>query len=343
MIDYLIEDAGRLFEAGFMLGVIRALGTLPTVPAALAAYREQRDSYPLAAVIDRFVKHVPSMADRDAGKVLGRYYLFKGQVSGYTFLREYIQSLAVRAGDGASRQQRARQALQVRYWQCSLLGDNRLEALPESKRHQQFAEWMGQLNLAPTALHLGDSETGGFLRADLLLWIQHGQSRQHDILVVDTSIATTGSRLLQPDLTLGRQLLRMLESDITYLAEKGAFTRLAIETGEEIGHLFTRRLTSYFTAFASTDKESSKLIQAASYAYSFQQFAQRTNLFTAGDQVTFHIVGYSGRAVNSMTLRPNQSGILEACKDCPEIYSDGKRAIERKRLLWMLPGSICMR
>jgi hypothetical protein len=28
------DDLGRLFEAGFMLGVVRALGTLPTPPPA---------------------------------------------------------------------------------------------------------------------------------------------------------------------------------------------------------------------------------------------------------------------------------------------------------------------
>src|SRR5262245_25144059 len=99
MIDPLIEDAGRLFEAGFMLGVIRALGALPTPPPALEFYRAQRASYPLAQVIDRFVHRVPSLTERDAGRVLGRYYLFKGHLSGLTFLNEYLESLIVLAGE----------------------------------------------------------------------------------------------------------------------------------------------------------------------------------------------------------------------------------------------------
>ena len=52
---------------------------------------------------------------------------------------------------------------------------------------------------------------GGFLNADLLLWVQHAHNTRHDILVIDTSIATSGSRHLATDLTIGGELLRMLE------------------------------------------------------------------------------------------------------------------------------------
>jgi hypothetical protein len=321
MIDSLVEDAGRLFEAGFMLGVIRALGVLPTPPPALEFYRAQRERYPLPQVIDRFVRRVPDMAERDAGRVLGRYYLFKGHLSGLTFLTEYLESLVAQAGEGTRKQEQARRGLHVRYWQCSLEGRNQLEEASEQLVNEQHACWLEQLGVPLSAIWDAERQTGGFLNADLLLWVQHSQDRQHDILVIDTSIATAGSRHLTTDLTIGGELLRMLERDVSYLAEKGAFSRLAIETGAETGPLFTRQLVPYFTAFASSDKESSKLIQAASYVQSFYHFVRRTGLLPPDAPLTFHIVGYSGRGISSMTLRPNQEQVLEACA---ETYRRGK-------------------
>ncbi|HEU5199857.1 MAG TPA: hypothetical protein VFU32_09480 [Ktedonobacterales bacterium] len=321
MIDPLVEDAGRLFEAGFMLGVIRAMGELPTSPPALEFYRAQRTGYPLAQVIDRFVRRVPDLSERDAGRVLARYYLFKGHLSGLTFLREYLESLVAQAGEGTRKRERARNELSVCYWQCSLGGKNRLEESSEQEQQEESIHWLEQLGLPLSATWDQDRRTGGFLKADLLLWMQHHQNQQHDILVVDTSIATAGSRPLTTDLTIGGELLKMLERDVSYLAEKGAFSRLAIETGAETGPLFTRQLVPYFTAFASSDKESSKLIQAASYAQSFYTFLRRNALLPSDAQLTFHVIGYSGRGVSSMTLRPDQEEVLEACA---ETYRRGK-------------------
>jgi hypothetical protein len=321
VFDPLVEDAGRLFEAGFMLGVIRALGTLPTPPPALEFYRTQRENYPLPQVVDRFVRRVPALSVRDAGRVLARYYLLKGHISGLTFLNEYLDALVAQAGEGTRKQDRARRELHVRYWQCSLQGRNQLEETSEQALEEQHTHWLEQLGVPLSTIWDTERHTGGFLNADLLLWVQHNQGKQHDILVVDTSIATAGSRHLAPDLTIGRELLHILERDVSYLAEKGAFSRLAIETGAETGPLFTKQLVPYFTAFASSDKESAKLIQAASYAQSFYQFVRRTGLLPPDASLTFHVVGYSGRGISSMTLRPDQEEVLEACA---ETYRRGK-------------------
>ncbi|HEY7347577.1 MAG TPA: helicase-related protein [Ktedonobacterales bacterium] len=344
MIDPLVEDAGRLFEAGFMLGVIRALGTLPTPPPALEFYRAQRESYPLPQVIDRFVRRVPSLSVRDAGRVLARYYLFKGHVSGLTFLNEYLDALVAQAGEGTRKQERARRELQVRYWQCSLQGRNRLEEPSEQARDEQYTCWLEQLGVPLSAIWEAERKGGGFLNADLLLWVQHAHNTRHDILVIDTSIATAGSRHLATDLTIGGELLRMLERDVSYLAEKGAFSRLAIETGAETGPLFTRQLVPYFTAFASSDKESSKLIQAASYAQSFYHFVRRSNLLQPDAPLSFHVVGYSGRGISSMTLRPDQEEVLEACAetyrrgkyDQPELEQAARLEEARKRVFQVI-------
>src|SRR5581483_1928214 len=131
----------------------------------------------------------------------------------------------------------------------------RLEESSEQARDEQYARWLEQLGVPFSDIWEAERKGGGFLNADLLLWVQHAQNTRHDILVIDTSIATAGSRHLTTDLTIGGELLRMLERDVSYLAEKGAFSRLAIETGAETGPLFTRQLVPYFTAFASSDKE----------------------------------------------------------------------------------------
>jgi hypothetical protein len=343
MSDPLVENAGRLFEAGFMLGVIRALGTLPTPPPALEFYQAQRDSYQPAQVIDRFARQVPALSVRDAGRVLARYYLFKGHVSGLTFLNEYLDALVAQAGEGTRKQERARRDLRVRYWQCSLQGRNRLEEALEQARDEQYAHWLEQLGVPLSSTWDAERERGGFLNADLLLWVQHAQNTRHDILVIDTSIATAGSRHLTTDLTIGGELLRMLERDVVYLTEKGAFSRLAIETGAETGPLFTRQLVPYFTAFASSDKESSKLIQAASYAQSFYHFVRRTGLLPPDASLTFHVVGYSGRGISSMTLRPDQEQVLEACAetyrgkyDQPELEQAARLEAARKRVFQVI-------
>lgn len=318
MLDPLVEDAGHLFEAGFMLGVVRAIATLPSPPPALEGYREQRASYAIPHIIDRFVRNVPGVAEKDAGRVLARYYLMKGHISGYTFLQEYLEALTVLKTRARNRE-RSRASLQIRYWQCSLLGKKRLEVSSENERGIEHARWLEQIGAEPGQLWEADRHTGGFLNADLLLWVQLGH--QHDILVVDTSIATAGSRHLKTDLTIGSEFLRMLERDVSHLEEKGAFSRLAIETGTESSALFTPKLATYFTAFASEDKESSKLIQAGGYAHGFYTFIKRIVLLKAEDPVTFHIVGYTGRGISSMVLRADQQHILEACST---IYRESK-------------------
>ncbi len=116
------EDASRLFEAGFMLGVIRAIGTLPTPPASLAYYQEQRAGYAVTQIVDRFRRDITDPVGREAAAVLARHYLTKGHLSGYTFFQEYLQSLTARWGEGEWVQQQARRHLEIRYWQCSLLG-----------------------------------------------------------------------------------------------------------------------------------------------------------------------------------------------------------------------------
>src|SRR5262249_44937969 len=78
--------AGRPFEAAFMLGAVRALGTpsiLPTPPEpALSYYRQQRAQYHPREVAERFAANVASTAERAAARTLARYHLLTGHMAG---------------------------------------------------------------------------------------------------------------------------------------------------------------------------------------------------------------------------------------------------------------------
>jgi hypothetical protein len=341
MAEQPIVEAGRLFEAGFMLGVVRALGTLPEQPTMLPYYQIQRQHYHVAEVIDRYAEHAASVADRTASRMLARYHLFSGHVAGYTFLQEYLDGLTARAGAGARVQAQARRSLRVRYLQCSLLGRNRLEDLPEIARWHEVELWLTQLGLSPDVVTDADRSRGAFLNADLLLWcdIALADGVAHDVLVVDTSNHSLAVATADADLTVGTTLLHMLERDVAYLQQRGTFSRLAIETGERTGQLFSPNLHRYFSAFSGTDKESYKLIQAGSYARSFDAFLRRTGVLDQGAEQTYHVVGYSPRGASSMALRADQFGLLEACariyRDAGDVYaaSEAPRDAARRQLL----------
>src|SRR5262249_2212128 len=148
------------FEAGFMLGVVRALGTpsiLPTPPEpALSYYRQQRAQYHPREVAERFAANVASTAERAAARTLARYHLLTGHMAGLGFMREYIDSLVARAGPGERTRRRARAGLRVRYWQCSLLGANRLDDdLPPVAQRQEWELWLRQLGLPGSASLVG--------------------------------------------------------------------------------------------------------------------------------------------------------------------------------------------
>ena len=158
-----------------------------------------------------------------------------------------------------------------------------------------------------------DAARGGFLNADLLVMFRDGDAGMHDLLALDVSAFATGGETIGEDLLSGGALLHMLEDEAFYQAERGGFARLSIEANAATGSLFTGHLASYFAAFARDDKESYKLIQAASYAHSFLAFAQRTGVLSSADGIRPLVVGYTSRGVNSMALRSEHWGVLAAC------------------------------
>jgi hypothetical protein len=314
------EDAGRLFEAGFMMGVIRAVkALLPTPPQDLVEYYvDQRQSYSVARVVEEFAKN--SSTQRDALHILGRFYLIKGKLAGYHMLREYIDSILADHEAGFFRQ-RALKQLELHYWQCSLLAKNRLESdLLPTEEEAQRNTWLRSLKLTTHDILGADSARGGFLNADLLMMFYDPIKDWHHILTVDASAFGPGRRFQDVDFTNGGGLLQMLTTDILYQICRSTFARLAIVAGDPTIPLFDKSLTSYFSAFACTDRETSKVIQAGSYAHGFAHQATINGIINQ-DRTRFTIIGYSDRGMNSMVLTGPDISLLS---DFTEIYKDGK-------------------
>ena len=106
--------------------------------------------------------------------------------------------------------------------------------------------------------------------------------------------------------------------EINYLRSKSVFSNLGIDTST-LGVDFSEGLTDYFKAFNYRDKETTKLIQAASYAHSFYGFLQETGMISSDADVLFNIVGYSDRTVNAISLRKDQLNFLSTCS---QIYKN---------------------
>jgi predicted ribonuclease YlaK len=78
-------------------------------------------------------------------------------------------------------------------------------------------------------------------------------------------------------------------------------------------------LKDYFKAFNYKDKETSKLIQAGSYAHSFYGFLLETGMISSDAEVLFNVVGYSDRTVNAISIRKDKLDILSTCS---QIYKN---------------------
>ncbi|MEC4818916.1 MAG: ATP-binding protein, partial [Scytonema sp. PMC 1069.18] len=78
-------------------------------------------------------------------------------------------------------------------------------------------------------------------------------------------------------------------------------------------------MKNYFTAFKYKDKESSKLIQAAGYTYSFYEFLRKIGIVNDTTSLVLNAVGYSDRGLSAISVRPENLAVL---KTCYEIYKD---------------------
>lgn len=175
-------------------------------------------------------------------------------------------------------------------------------------------------------------QQGEFLRADTLMLLHNG--KQFRILSVDLSVFSIKSAEDIKDLDNVEVIRQLLLSEISYLRSKSVFSGLSIDTGTDttkLGLTFSEGIARYFTAFKRKDKESVKLIQAASYAHSFYEFLRQHSLLQEADPMMFSIMGYTDRGVSAMSVNRENLDILNTCHRIYKQQQSGQAIAEARQ------------
>ncbi|MDB9311969.1 helicase-related protein [Spirulina sp. CS-785/01] len=313
---------GRLFEVGFNIGILAAISQHNIPHNFGTLYQQDLQTITFAKVLKELCRDANIIDPGDIYKVetWGLFLLQKGWLSGLNFFREYLDSFS-----------KTPSKTKILYYQCCFSGDNSMGVLSKDTE-KEVREWLSQLGEEFTT-NLADiqrkyqRQSGEFLQADTLLLLRH--RRKLRILVVDLSVFSV--RQAEDLLNLKDKTLdthrRLLRREISYLKSKSVFTKLRLDTGSE-GELdfeFSEKLKRYFTAFKRQDKESVKLIQAGSYAYSFYNFLQNYPTVEgkklAGEDIQINVVGYSDRNLSIMSLHSQYPQHQNLLRTCHEIYS----------------------
>jgi len=249
------------------------------------------------------------------------FFLQKGFLADLNFLSEYIKST------GWNKRQLKR--LEILYYQCCFSDDNSIGTYTKG-REQAFKEVLSQLG--DVEVDIGKySQKGDFLNADTLLLLRC--TKQIRVLCVDLSVFSIKSIRDLVDVGSVEVLRKLLLSELSYLKSKSVFSNLGLDT-KSSGLNFSSDLAHYFTAFKREDKESVKLIQAASYAHSFYGFLQSQDLLTDETLIVVNVVGYSDRGISAMSVSRDNLDVLATCSHIYKHDSSPKEIKEaRKKVL----------
>ncbi|MFB2838448.1 helicase-related protein [Floridanema evergladense] len=311
-------NLGRLFEVGFNIGILAYIEQHKLKHNFGELYQQDLQRLKYSEMLKRIL-HKKDVISPESIQNIEKWSLFllqKGFLSGLNFFGEYIQSTDWRKAQLAD--------LKILYYQCSFCEENSMKTYSKTEQ-QEYRELLSQFAEIETQ-KLGYwidkyKQKGEFLKADTLILLQ--TNKELRIITVDLSIFSVKSAqdlLNLEDENLQNQR-RLLRRELSYLRSKSVFSKLRIDTGnkDDLGFGFSPHLTRYFTAFKREDKESAKLIQAASYTESFYRFLQETGILKDEFSVVFNVVGYSDRTISAISLRPENIDLL---KTCSQIYKN---------------------
>jgi len=328
------ENLGRLFEVGFNVGILAAIAKSELSHNFGDLYRRDLEHLRFPKMLKQIVKDGGLIDPADIEKVTtwGLFLIQKGWLSGFNFFREYVESL----GNKSSK-------YEILYYQCCFTDENSMGTHTKDAS-EEVSEWLSQLGdaIAPSELNRYREKygrKGEFLRADTLMLFRRRRTLR--ILAIDLSVFSVRETqdLLDLTDTSLENLRRLLRREIGYLKSKSAFAKLRLDTGTDadLDIEFSDNLKRYFTAFKRRDKESAKLIQAASYAYSFYGFLREIGIVNSETDTIMNAVGYSDRGISSISLNPKHSQHLDLLKTCNSIYKNEPRDVEiavaRKQVL----------
>jgi hypothetical protein len=322
------EKLGRIFELGFNVGLLEDLHKRKLCPQLVAQYRLELTKILFPRLVRRLVESEGIVGSEDSALLEKwvQYYLARGFLAGRNFLTEYLEAIGWYNLD----------KVEVLYFQGSFAGDNTLGINPKSQS-QFAAEMLAQFELNVQQVDWERySRKGEFLKADTLLLLSY-RKKKFRILALDLSIFTVREMHDLADLQNIEVLRNQLIKELSYLKSKSVFANLSLDTS---GFNLARDLANYFTAFKRQDKETAKLIQAASYAHSFYRFLEEQHLLPEGyAPPVVNVLGYSDRGMSSLSVTSENFELLETCafiyKHHPsneEISQSRQRVLEITRL-----------
>ena len=321
MPSKIAEDLGRLFEVGFNIGILACIQQYQIKNNFGDLYLQDLQELKLPKILRQISNKTTNTLQREIAEKWTLFFIQKGFLAGLNFFREYLKSLGCK-------ESRHFRNLEICYYQCFFAGSNSIGTIDKNESVwfkqilSQFETLTDEQIQTASYKYLGISTKtkGEFFHADTLMLLKYRQ--QFKILVVDLSVFTIHSE--DEDLEFVDILRKLLNRDISYLRAKSFFSQLRIDT-QSLEMEFSENLKTYFKVFKVQDKETAKLIQAGSYAYSFLNFVQENGVFTNNISPTINIVGYSDRGMNTMSVGESN---LEILRTCYEIYKHDSSATE---------------
>lgn len=309
------EDQGYIFEVGFNIGILASFEKLKLGQRWVNFYSSDLQKLKFPLILQQLITRNQALntLDRNLIDQWSQLVLLRGFLAGFNFFAEYFNSTEWKA-----------QNTEVLYYQCCFINDNSINTcVRQEEEHislivEQFCQAVKTVDMGKILNYRHRyTKKGEFLKADSLIFLRHKQ--EYRVIVVDTSIFSLKSDKDVTNLELVEVIKNQLLKEINYLRSKSSFAKLRIDTGKNnnLDFSFSEGLKYHFTAFKYEDKESCKLIQAASYGYSFWKFLQETEIITPNDQITVSAVGNSERSLSTMTVSKDNFSLLETCY---EIY-----------------------
>ena len=302
------EKLGFLFEVGFNIGLLTYIKQNNIKQNYDDLYSQDLKQLKFSRIIDRLAidERVVSDSNRKIIKDWVLFFLQKAFLSGLNFLHEYFEAVGIEKKDY--------KRLDILYYQCYFHGNNSLGTYTKKIDKQAYISSLKQLG------YIDDfdqySKKGEFLKADSLTLIKY-KDRKY-IISIDYSIFAIREIQDLDNLHSVEVLKRILLKEIAYLRKKSIFSSLGLDSETSKINL-SESLASHYKAFVTKDKESMKMIQAGSYAYSFYCFLKSQNLLEDQESVNINIFGYSDRGISSLTLT-NTEEHINILKTCHHIY-----------------------
>ncbi len=318
------QDLGRFFEVGFNIGMLSYIQQKKMSHHFDDTYLKQLQKLNLTRMMPKIWRR-ERMIDEVDRQIVSRwvsYFMWRGFSAGLTFFTEYLQAV------------HAREIPEILYFQAQFYNENS-QGTYSRDENEAFGELLAQLGVDKESAgrmvegtYKKYKKKGEFLRADTLVLLAY--RREYRILAVDLSIFFVHAMAELGDLNNPEVLRKLLSREINYLRSKSQFANLSLDTqvgetlSEDNATLFSQGLVRFYKAFIRQDKESAKLIQAASYAYSFYTFLKKIGKLDK-QATQFNIVGYSDRGVSAMALGEAQIGLLRTCQ---QVYQQQPREQE---------------